>query len=348
MSDDSSEPKVFPPSAKKLLDLKKKGQIPKSELVEPTLDVVGFCLITTYFLYFIFDNWNYIFESVLSDNVANVTTMLMEGLYSVSFVLLFLKIVLSVINWTAIKKGIFSTSEIKFKIEKVNPVNGFKNNYGPDGIARSSKKLVEALMLLFILKYIFDVIGTEELDRLSNINNKTYYIYQLLSYIIGLCVIFFIYGTVVGIVDFTFEDFQFKKKNRMTFTELKNEMKDTEGNPEVKSERKRLMKDIMQEPMSKSRKPTFALANPTHILIPISYDWATGKTPYVLNISTDSLAQHEKQKLIDRDIPVIEHVPLTRAIYKSMKTGNAEIPQEFYKQIAFILDALERYQNENK
>ena len=127
------------------------------------------------------------------------------------------------------------------------------------------------------------------------------------------------FGVTVSYIDLLFECYHFKQKNRMTLTEMKNEMKDTEGSPEIKAERKMKMREIMETPITKGRTPTFALVNPTHILVPICFEPHVDKVPVVLKISTDLFAQEEKKRLKMINIPIIEHRPLARALYRNMK-----------------------------
>jgi len=97
--------------------------------------------------------------------------------------------------------------------------------------------------------------------------------------------------------------------------------------------------------MTKGRKPTFAIANPTHILVPICYDRLIDKVPVVLKITTESFALEERRRLEALNIPILEHRGLARAFYKRMRTGEDYIPKTFYRDIAIILLELERRSN---
>ncbi|WP_140417089.1 EscU/YscU/HrcU family type III secretion system export apparatus switch protein, partial [Vibrio cholerae] len=92
------------------------------------------------------------------------------------------------------------------------------------------------LFLLFLLKYVADVLGSQ-LYQLNEINNYPYFIYYLMYSIGAASAFYLVYGICVGTVDFMAEKYHFLQKNRMTFTEMKNELKETEGSPEIKYER---------------------------------------------------------------------------------------------------------------
>ena len=340
---ESSEPKKYPPTEKKLRDLKKKGQFPKTELAEPTFELLVFAIVFISVMYVLFENADYWMEEILYSDVRVGYDLMISLIGIVIGSLVLVKMIMAVINWVVINKNVISTEALGVKIEKLHPVTGFKNIFGIEAMSRSLRKVLELTFLLFLLKYISDVAGTE-LHTLKEINNRSFFIYNLLFYVLLVTLMFFVYGVSVGCVDFLVEKYHFEKKNRMTFTEMKNEMKETEGSPEVKSERKRLMREVMEAPITKGRKPTFALANPTHILIPICYESNIDKAPVVLKISTDSLAQEEKARLKRMKVPIIEHKPLARAFYHKMKHGEDFIPKEFYQEVAMIISSLKKYQ----
>lgn len=338
---ESSEPKKYPPTTKKLRDLKKKGQFPKTELAQPTLELIVFTLIFIAAIFLAFEHINQWIEMMLYSDVGIGLSSMMEWLWWVIAGLIGLKLVVTLINWVVLNNTVVSTESLGFKMEKINPVNGFKNIFGLEAISKAMRKVLELLFLLFLLKYLFDVVGGD-LASFREINNQSYFIYYLMNFIGLSSAVFVVYGVCVGSVDYLVERFHFHKKNRMTFTEMKNEMKETEGAPEIKSERRQRMREIMDTPITKGRKPTFALANPTHILVPICYEPSIDKAPLVLTIRTDSLAREERQRLVALDVPIIENKALARAVYKIMKTGDAYIPKEFYRDVAVIISTLKR------
>ncbi|QFQ77492.1 EscU/YscU/HrcU family type III secretion system export apparatus switch protein [Vibrio harveyi] len=344
---ESSEPKKYPPTTKKLRDLKKKGQFPKTELAQPTLELVVFTLVFVVTIYLTFEHINSWIEMMLFSDISIGLSYIMVLLGCVIAGLIGLKITVTLLNWVLLNRTVVNTEGLGFKIEKINPITGFKNTFGLEAISRALRKVLELLFLLFLLKYIFDVIGGE-LTSLREINNQSYFIYLLLMFIGSCSVVFVVFGLCVGSVDYLVERFHFHKKNRMTFTEMKNEMKETEGAPEIKSERRRRMREVIDSPMTRGRKPTFAVANPTHILIPICYEPKIDKAPVVLTIRTDSFAKEERQRLVALNVPVIENKSLARALYKTMKGGDAHIPKEFYRDVAVIISTLRRHKKRGK
>ncbi|WP_341663600.1 EscU/YscU/HrcU family type III secretion system export apparatus switch protein [Vibrio sp.] len=340
---ESTEPKKYPPTEKKLRDLKKKGQFPKTELAEPTLELIVFAIVFIGLIYFMFENANYWMEEILYADLYVGFSLMYSLIAAVIGSLMLVKLIMAIIDWVLINKNVINTESLGLKMEKIHPVTGFKNIFGIEAMSRSLRKVLELLFLLFLLKYVFDIAG-DELNTLKQVNNRSFFLYNFIFYMLLVSLMFFVYGLCVGCVDFLVEQYHFRQKNRMTFTEMKNEMKETEGSPEIKSERKSKMREIMDAPVTKGRKPTFALANPTHILVPVCYDRNIDKAPVVLKICTDALAQEEKARLKAMNIPIIEHKPMARAFYRKMKHGEDFIPKEFYRDVAMILSALKKQQ----
>ncbi|NUW68062.1 EscU/YscU/HrcU family type III secretion system export apparatus switch protein [Vibrio coralliilyticus] len=343
--EESSEPKVYPPSQKKLKDLLKKGQFPKTELLEPVLDVIAFVMLLSIFCFFLFEYFESFIEHILTkESLSESWTFVYDTLCLFIALLVIIKIVLSLSDWVMVNKSSINTESLGFKIENINPVNGFKNIFGLEAISKSLRKLFELSFLLFLIFYISGIID-KDLDSLKDINNYTYWQFTLFYYV-GMVLIFYIvYGICVGSIDYAFEVYHFKKKNRMTFTEMKNELKETEGSPEIKSERKRLMQEVMDTPITKGRRPDFAIANPTHILVPICYDRNIDKAPVILQIYTEDRALERRKYYEENNIPIFEHVPLARAFYYSMGSGNEYVPKMFYQHVAIIIAALKRKNN---
>ncbi|CAH8242541.1 EscU/YscU/HrcU family type III secretion system export apparatus switch protein [Vibrio aestuarianus] len=340
----TTETKKYPPTAKKLKDLQRRGQFPKTELAEPTLELLVFTVIFTVILHYLFEQANvWITNMIHADIMVGVGVMISVASATITLLVL-LKVVVVVINWVVINKSVINTENLGFKIDKISPVNGFKNIFGIEAMSRSIRKILELLFLLFLLKYVFDVVGAQ-VYKLNEINNLSYFLYSFMFCFSSVSLLFVVYGICTGCLDYLVERYHFMQKNRMTFTEMRNELKETEGSPEIKDIRKQKMREVMESPVTKGRIPTFALANPTHILVPICYDPKIERIPVVLKIYIDSLAQEERKRLMAMNVPIIENKPLARAFLRTMSTGENFIPKAFYRDIALILSALSRYKN---
>ncbi len=340
--DQSNEPKKYPPTEKKLADLRKRGQFPKTDLAVPNFEIIFFGLIFVGFLYILFSYAGVILEALAFYPTHQIAKWVIHAIFAVIGVIALVKTILILLQWVMLNHAVINTEGLTPDINKLNPVTGFKNVFGLEALSKSFSKVIELGFLIFLLYYLFSVKGIE-ISFLSGLNNVPSVVSHLILAIVYVAIFFLIYGVSIAIIDFMIELYHFTKKNRMTFTELKNELKETEGSPEMKSHRKTRMREIMEEePSFKNRSPTFALANPTHILVPICYVPGIDRVPLILEVSLDAKAQYEKQQLIDAGIPVIENKLLARALYKKAPDGLCVLPKEFFKQIALILKALEK------
>jgi len=190
MSNESTEPKKYPPTDKKLRDLRKKGQFPKTELAEPTaeptMELVVFALIFIGSIYFLFTSANDFFEAILYTDI----TMGLDIVYTVIawgiFILLMIKLVMVTINWVLLNKNVINTESLGLKMEKISPVTGAKNIFGIEAISRSLRKVLELVFLLFLLKYVSDI-GGSELTVLAQINNTSLNAICWFNFIIVFC-----------------------------------------------------------------------------------------------------------------------------------------------------------------
>jgi flagellar biosynthesis protein FlhB len=133
---------------------------------------------------------------------------------------------------------------------------------------------------------------------------------------------------------------QIKKHNsqlKMSKQEIKEEMKDVEGNPQMKAKIRRLQRDRARKQMMKEvPTATAVVVNPTHFAVAIRYNLETMAAPLVVAKGKNYLALRIKQKAIDHQVPIIENPPLAQALYKSVDVGQ-EIPPHLYRAVAEIL-----------
>lgn len=140
-----------------------------------------------------------------------------------------------------------------------------------------------------------------------------------------------------GFVDLFRQNRRFAKQMRMSKQDIRDEHKETEGNPQMKARVKRLQRDFRRRKMmSEVATATAVIVNPTHFAIAIRYRHDVMSTPVVVAKGKNYLALRIRQRAIDHQVPLIENPPLAQALYKSVKVGQ-EIPPNFYRAIAEIL-----------
>ena len=142
---------------------------------------------------------------------------------------------------------------------------------------------------------------------------------------------------IIGIVDYVYQKRKFNEDIKMTKQEVKDEYKNTEGNPEIKQAQNRRMREASRRRMmSDVPKADVIITNPTHLAVAIRYEAGVDDAPIVLAKGEDFLARKIKEVARENDIEIVENKPLARALYANVDVG-APIPQELYQAVAEVL-----------
>jgi flagellar biosynthetic protein FlhB len=150
---------------------------------------------------------------------------------------------------------------------------------------------------------------------------------------------------VFGIVDLFRQRRRFMKGLRMSKQEVKEEAKETEGNPHVKGKIRRLRRDLARRRMMKEvPTATAVIVNPTHFAVAIRYRYDSTATPVVVAKGKNYLALRIRQIAVENNVPLIENPPLAQALYKSVEVGH-EIPPQLYRAVAEVLAYIYRLTN---
>ncbi len=142
---------------------------------------------------------------------------------------------------------------------------------------------------------------------------------------------------VFGAVDLIRQKQRYQQELKMSKQDIRDEFKETEGNPFVKQRLRRLRREMARRRMMHEvPKATAVIVNPTHYAVALSYALNTRGAPKVVAKGKDYVALRIRQKAIDHQVPLIENPPLAQALYKSVDVGQ-EIPAEFYRAVAEVL-----------
>ena len=229
-----------------------------------------------------------------------------------------------------------STKAIMPKFEKFNVIKGIKNTFF------SSKSLVElvknlaklALIGIFVYNFIFDYIQQSALLMDFTVSEIMEFMLDAGFNMVWKIGIAF---AIIAAVDFIFQKYKFKKDNKMTKQEVKEETKQTEGDPQVKSKIKGIQYSIARQRMMQDI-PTadVVITNPTHFAIALRYDPMRDSSPKVVAKGVDDVAQRIKKIATENKIPLHEDRELARTLYKVCNIGDT-IPEHLFQAVAKIL-----------
>jgi flagellar biosynthetic protein FlhB len=142
---------------------------------------------------------------------------------------------------------------------------------------------------------------------------------------------------VFGVADLLRQSRRYRQELRMSRQDIKEEIKDIEGNPQMKARIRRLQRDRARRQMMKEvPKATAVVVNPTHYAVAIRYEPERMAAPSVVAKGKNYLAQRIRQKAIENQVPIVENPPLAQALYGSVEVGQ-EIPPHLYRAVAEIL-----------
>ena len=145
---------------------------------------------------------------------------------------------------------------------------------------------------------------------------------------------------MIGLADFIYQKHKFNEDMKMTKQEVKDEYKNTEGDPQIKGRQRRKMQEVSQKRMMQDvPKADVVITNPTHFAVALKYEAKVSSAPVVLAKGEDYLAQKIKEVARENKIEIVENKPLARMLYHNVDVG-AEIPPELYQAVAEVLAAV--------
>ncbi len=220
------------------------------------------------------------------------------------------------------------------KFSKLSPMQGAKRIFGKEAIAN----FIKGLLKIVIVGAVVGVVLWREHDRLESFANMeiagilpaTGVI--VMKLMVGVLSIYFF----VGVGDFAYQRFTWLKRQRMTREELKQEYKDSDGNPEIKAKLRQLRTQrLKQRMMAKVPEATVIVTNPTHYAVALKYD-AGMEAPICVAKGVDAMAMKIREVANDHGVPIVENVPLARALHASVDLDEP-VPIEHYKAVAEVI-----------
>ena len=150
---------------------------------------------------------------------------------------------------------------------------------------------------------------------------------------------------VIGLADFIYQKYRFNEDMKMTKQEVKDEFKNTEGDPAIKGQQRKRMQEASQRRMMQDvPKADVVITNPTHFAVAVKYDAQKNDAPVVVAKGQDYVAQKIKEIARDNNIRIVENKPLARMLFHNVDLG-AEIPPELYRSVAEILAMIYKENN---
>ena len=339
--------KIFDATPKRIEDAKKEGQVLTSKEVFVLSSM--FSMILLGFLFYINSNEIVrIFTQYFdwSDRVENITMLgylrdfeFFSFLFILTFIILLPFIITFFTQLLVFREINFATKALYFKSNRISLIQGFKRMFGIKAFVELAKAMAKVILLLslsgFIIYFSIENIKVIPfMSLLSSLKTSTFIALKLVGFLS-------IVLAIIAIVDFIWQRHQWLEQLKMTTQEVRDELKQTEGSPEVRS-RIRSMQRSTAEAGREARaaikdvpEARVIIKNPVHFAVALKYDETT-PTPVILAMGRGHLAQEILKIGVKQEIQIIEHAFLARALFFTGQIGK-EIASELYVAIAAVL-----------
>ncbi|MFZ9915428.1 MAG: flagellar biosynthesis protein FlhB [Phycisphaerales bacterium] len=228
-----------------------------------------------------------------------------------------------------------TTKPLEPKVERLNPISGFGKIFGVRGLIKTAMDVVK----LAVVAWITWVLATGILPQIAALPELGIQaaFEEIGSMGLTLAVQVGAALLILGIADYAVQRFKHERDLRMTKQQVKEEFKESDGDPEVKRRRMQIARQLAQQRLTTAvPKADVIVTNPEHISVAIMYDPTAMGAPRIVAMGADHIAFRIRQIATKHGIPIVERKPLARALYAKAKVGQ-EIPPDHYKAVAEIL-----------
>ena len=345
MPEESQQERTETATPRRREEARKKGQVPKSiEINTAVILFVTFIFIHFYKGYFV--NKSLYYGRVVFENIG--TTFInpynipgyVNLVFLKTFVLLgpIIAVMLGIgllINFGQV--GVYFTVEpLLPKWNKINPFAGFKRIFASK---RSLVELVKGFLKIIIVGYIgYSTVRGVIQDYIILIDKDVYHIFLFVAnaaFSVGIKIALAL--ILLSIFDYLFQRYEYEQSIKMTKFEVREELKQMEGDPLIKARVRSIQREMARRRMmSEVPESDVVITNPTLLAVVLKYDAKTMSAPTVVAKGARLLAEKIKEIALENDIPIVENRPLAQALYKSCEVGD-EIPEQFFQAVAEIL-----------
>ena len=332
------------PTERRLQEARKKGQVPRSRELNTMLSLILASIALLVLGGGISRNIMQISVegfSISRELAFDASQLPFQFMYMASQTLLALSPFMAVMLVAALAGPLmmggwsFSLETISFKLEKLNPVKGLARIFSLKGLVELVKALAKFVLLIGAAILVFFTID-QQLLSLTSMSPKAAGI-EAVSVLVQVLLILSATTILIVALDVPFELWNHQKQLRMTKQEIKDEMKETDGNPQVKQRIRTMQRQLAESRMMEDVKTAdVVITNPTHYAVALQYLDRPGSAPRLVAKGKDLTALRIRSIATEHDIPLFEAPPLARALYRSTEIGH-EIPHVLYMAVARVL-----------
>ncbi len=341
---DKSQERTEQPTPKRLREAKEKGQVPRSkELGTAAVLLASAATFLFYGQILVFGLSEVMREGFSLERAVIFDTAYLSVVLADTFeraMILLVPIVLVLIAVTllaplSIGGWSLSADAMSWKGERINPLSGLKRIFSARGLMELAKALAKFVLITTVAVTWIYLKSAEFLSLgIASLEISLAHAASLIAWsflIVSASVI------LIAAVDVPFQLWEHTRQLKMTFQEVKDELKETDGNPEVKGKIRQLQREIAQRRMMEEvPKADVIVTNPTHYSVALKYDQSGSGAPVVIAKGLDLIALRIRTIADAHRVPMVEAPPLARALYHSAEIGD-EVPEALYVAVAQVL-----------
>lgn len=341
-SKDQGADKTEQPTPKKLRDARKEGNVSKSKELTSTVLVLGWLVGGWLLAGFMYSRMQLLFDRSLAaiqlpfrQAIGEVSMLAFETLLWLCLPLLAMAVFLGVLVEFLQVGPIATLKKLTPNLAQMNPVEGIKKMFSMDNLVELVKSIFKSAALLFIGGFVlWGMLG--ELLTLPYAPPEAMgsaFWHGLVR--IGIWTIFVFF--FVSALDVWYQKFSYMKQLRMSRRDIRQEVKENEGDPYIKSRRRQLHQEWSQQNMLNAvRGSNVVVTNPTHIAVALQYEPGLTDLPVVVAKGEGALAEEIKRTAEEAGVPILENVPLARGLNEKVELDDY-ISSEFFDAVAEVL-----------
>ena len=341
----ASEEKTEKATPKKRRDQRKEGNVASSKDVIAVASLIGcfYCLQLLFPAIYetLRDTMIFQITAVAEIDELSLGTLQMLGMKTVKalakciFPLGVISLTIGVVA-TGIQTRFNVTSKpLKFKLSKLNPLKGIKNMFSAKQVVELLKAVIKIIILGVILYGILkdEIVVIAQMMDIDPLSSSAYVLKEIISMVLKVGMVF---AAIAGF-DYFYQRWSYEKNLKMTKEEVKEEFKQSEGDPKIKGKIRSLQQSMARSRMMQAVPDAdVIIRNPTHYAVALRYDIDKDNAPVVIAKGQDLIALKIVEIADNHKVTVIENKPLARGIYASTPLGG-QIPAEYYGMVAEIL-----------
>ncbi|PAX06981.1 EscU/YscU/HrcU family type III secretion system export apparatus switch protein [Sphingomonas lenta] len=348
--------KTEKPTPKRLADARKKGDVAKSRDVTATAVLFVWLVVLLFGATFagraimgLFEDGFRLLQSdgSFAASAAAMGRRALFALLGITAVALIPAALFGVLAEFLQTGGVFTFEKVKPQLSKMNPVEGLKRMFSVDNLVELAKTLAKAALIVFVVWLVLKGSLAEILEKMGPVLLPTAETdgraaaASVFSFTGGLVrsVLLWTFGVflLVAVADMAWQRHSYLKKMRMSMRDIRQEHKENEGDPLIKSNRRQLHEEwASQNAVGAARGASVLVVNPTHIAIALDYDADARPVPVMSAKGEGPLAQAMREAAEEAGVPIIRHVQVARKLYEDGEV-DALIPREMFDAIAQIV-----------